>query len=227
MTQMSESNPDDTLERDVNPARSLDRSALARTLHDLARVRAWVAIKLRTAFGGAARPTFAGLAIELAGLAIAFASGCVIPPSLSVDSQDAGVNSPPAIVSVFADQTPLFESDSPVFARGAGQLSVSLLDTDLDDTLFVRVYVNYTIKTPTPSRASCTAAPNHSPSRSCTANLQGLCMPGDVGVATPLDMTVLVFDRELLDEGTPVFQAMPNGGLTTSKFFHLSCVEPQ
>src|SRR5262249_51954341 len=99
--------------------------------------------------------------------------------------------------------------------------------TDVDDTLFVRVYVNYTIKNASPSRASCTAAPNHSPTRSCTANLQGLCMEQDVGLANPLDMTVVVFDRELLDMGTPLFQAMPEGGLSTSKFFHLTCVEPQ
>ena len=154
--------------------------------------------------------------------------GCVIPPSLSADNQDAGTNSPPAITSVHSDQVELSEPGPVTQARGTGELVVSMIDTDIGDTLFVRVYVNYTINNPTAARASCTAAPNQSAKRSCTADLRGLCLAADVitSSTTPLDMTVLVFDRELLDDGTPAFQAMPPDGLTTGKFYHLICVEP-
>src|SRR5262249_10138627 len=111
-----------------------------------------------------------------------------------------------------------------LFARGAGKLTLTLLDTNVTDTLFVRVFVNYTIKNPTAPRAFCTASPG-TVKRTCTADLAGLCTSQDVGVS-PLDMAVVVFDLEPLDSGTPVFQAMPPDGLSTGKFFHLQCAEP-
>jgi len=157
---------------------------------------------------------------------LAVCSACVIPPSLSADTNDAGVNSPPAITSVHSDQVELSEPGPIAQPRGSGELVVSMIDTDLEDTLYVRVYINYKIDNPTASRASCTAAPNNSSRRSCTADLRGLCTEDDVVTAAILDMSVLVFDRELLDSGTPAFQAMPPDGLTTGKFYHLQCVEP-
>jgi len=180
----------------ANPARSRDTSGLAHALHRSAPVR--VAL----------------LSILLA--------GC---PSLSIDNRDAGVNSPPAIIQVNSDQQELPEPGPVLFTRGSGKLTLTLLDTDVTDTLFVRVFVNYTIQNPTPSRASCTASPG-SVKRTCTADLAGLCTQQDVGLPTPLDMAVVVFDREPLASGTPVFQALPPDGLSTGKFFHLNCAEP-
>src|SRR5258705_13511125 len=59
--------------------------------------------------------------------------GCVIPPSLSVDNQDAGVNSPPAILAVRSDQQELPEPGPVVFDQGptAGKLSLQVIDTDV------------------------------------------------------------------------------------------------
>jgi hypothetical protein len=153
-----------------------------------------------------------------------FSVGCIIPPSLSVDNQDAGVNSPPAIVQVNSDQQELPEPGPVLFTRGTGKLTLTLLDTNIDDTLFVRVFVNYKITDPTSPRAFCSASPG-SVKRTCTADLAGLCTQNDVGM-TALDMAVVVFDREPLDSGTPVFQALPPDGLSTGKFFHLTCAEP-
>lgn len=160
---------------------------------------------------------------------LAALSACVIPPSLSADTNDAGVNSPPAITSVHSDQVELSEPGPITQPRGAGEFVIAMIDTDIGDTLYVRVYVNYKINDPKASRAGCTAAPNNSSRRSCTADLRGLCTEEDVinsGPDKPLDMSVLVFDRELLDSGTPAFQAMPPDGLTTGTFYHLVCVEP-
>jgi hypothetical protein len=199
MTEMSEPHPSLVDDRGGNRARSRRSRRLAYPLHERMR-----------SMGPA---VFSLLLI-----------GCVIPPSLSADNQDAGLNSPPAILSVHSDQVELSEPGPVTQARGTGELVVSLIDTDIGDTLFVRVYVNYTISNPTAARASCTAAPNQSAKRSCTADLRGLCLAEDVG--NTLDMSVLVFDRELLDDGTPAFQAMPPDGLTTGKFYHLLCVEP-
>jgi hypothetical protein len=165
------------------------------------------------------------LPVVRAALLSMFTVGCIIPPSLSVDNQDAGVNSPPAIVQVNSDQQELPEPGPVLFTRGTGKLTLTLLDTDVGDTLFVRVFVNYKITDPTAPRAFCSASPG-SVKRTCTADLSGLCTSQDVGLAAPLDMAVVVFDRQPLDSGTPVFQALPPDGLSTGKFFHLNCAEP-
>ncbi len=157
-------------------------------------------------------------------------AGCVIPPSLSVDNQDAGANSPPSITAVRAADKEYFEGDpnNPVIFTVLVQgqtLNVSMLDTDLTDTLFVRVFVNYTLMNPTGERGSCTAAPSGtSPKRSCTVDTSAVCITDDAGKT--LNMTVVAFDRQPLDAGTPPHQAMPEGGLSTSKFFFLNCQAP-
>lgn len=199
MTKMSERRRCPGARSRANRARSKRRLHLARALHRLPLVRA--------------------------ALLSICSAGCIIPPSLSVDNQDAGINSPPAILQVNSDQQELPEPGPVLFTRGSGKLTLTLLDTDVGDTLFVRVFVNYTTKDPTAPRAFCSASPG-SVKRTCTADLAGLCTAGDVGLATSLDMAVVVFDREPLDEGTPVFQALPPDGLSTGRFFHLGCVEP-
>ncbi len=156
--------------------------------------------------------------------------GCVIPPSLSVGNEDAGVNSPPAILAVRTDQQELPEPGPVIFDRGptAGLVSATLLDTDLEDTLYVHVFVDYTVADPKPPRVTCTAPPPtpRTAQRSVSCNMTPLCQVGEVGLAEALDMTIVVFDREPLESGTPAYQAMPPGGLKTSLFYFLKCQEP-
>jgi hypothetical protein len=154
-------------------------------------------------------------------------AGCVIPPSLSVDTADAGINSAPAIVSVRADLVEFPQFATLVFEKGngAGQLNVTLHDTDLDNTLFVRVFVNYNRPDPTPARAQCEAA-GRTVERTCSANMQAVCTTEDIG-ANPLPiMQVFVFDREPEPDIQPPFQGMPPGGLSTSMTFFLRCQDP-
>lgn len=149
---------------------------------------------------------------------------CVIPPSLSVETGDAGVNSPPAILAVRSDQEELPEPGPVLFERGSGTLNATLLDTDLSDTLYVRVFVEYTIENPTAPRATCTAAPTMTSQRSVTCDLGALCLTSDVGQTR--FMNVAVFDRQPLESGAPMFKAMPEGGQTTSKSYLLECRNP-
>ncbi len=204
MTRMSEPHAALPGEITCNPARSQGPSPLAHGVHDSGQV------VLRSLF-------FGSLAL----------GGCVIPPSLSVGNEDAGINSPPAILAVRDDQQELPPAETVVFDRGAGAINLTLIDTDLGDTLYVRVFIDYTVGDPTPARASCTAAPP-TPAvaqRSVTCDVSAVCKPGDVG-KPPLNMSVVVFDRALLESGTPAFQAMPMGGLKTSLFYFLTCQEP-
>jgi hypothetical protein len=153
--------------------------------------------------------------------------GCVIPPSLEVEDDDAGINSPPAILSVTSDLQALPEPGPVLFDRGAsaGNLSVSLIDSDTQDTLVVRIFVDYNKPDRLPPRSQCTAIPNMTPHRTVTCGLSALCATGDVGVER--SMTIVVFDRPPLEDGDPPFQQMPTGGLSTSRFYFLKCQPAQ
>jgi hypothetical protein len=196
------SEPHAKIDREIaaNPVGLLAGSPLARVVHDPSKA--------------------VGLMLSL------LVAGCVIPPSLSVDNQDAGTNSPPAITAVRADDKVLVEADimnTALFIPGEGSISVALLDTDLTDTLYVRVFVDYSVDDPVAARASCTAPPVDSARRTVTCDVGAVCRPGDVTTGKTLNMNVMVFDRTVLESGDPPFQAVADGGLTSSKFFFLEC----
>lgn len=153
-------------------------------------------------------------------------TGCVIPPNISVGDQDAAVNSPPAILAVRNDITELAEPGPVVSDVGptAGNMTIDLLDTDVGDTLYVRIFVDYGLPDPDNARATCTAVTSDTPQhRTATCDLRGLCKSTDVNKTPTPYMTVVVFDREVLDSGTPLYQAMPPGGLSTSRGYFLTC----
>jgi hypothetical protein len=150
-------------------------------------------------------------------------AGCVIPPSLSVENQDAGVNSPPTITAV-RSETEAYSEPGPIpLIKGEGTLNVQLLDTDIGDTLYVRIFVDYTVDSPTPARSTCTAAPVSTVRRSVTCDVQAVCNQDNPDPDVTFPMSVVVFDRQPLESGDPMFQAMPEGGLSTSRFFFLTC----
>lgn len=166
----------------------------------------------------------AGVARAVLGLLMTL-PGCVIPPSLSVDTTDAGANSAPAVVSVRADGVELPEYSMVTFERGLGTLNLTVHDTDLDDKLYCKVFVDYNNPDQTPPRANSETA-GSTVQRSCTLALAGLCQSDDIGVQRL--MQVLVFDRKPLETGElPLYQAMPAGGLSTGRTYFLRCVEPQ
>lgn len=203
MTQMSDPGRHATSVGNANQPKSWPAWALARALHDRAPV--------------VARFALLGLQVSLI--------ACVIPPSLSVDSQDAGVNSPPAILGVRSDQQALAEPGPVVFARNSGTIQFTLRDTDLLDTLEVRLFVDYSPQNTTAPRSICTAPPSGTPDRTTTCDVRALCLPIDDNVEN-LKMSIVVFDRQVLDTGAPMFQAMAPGGLSTDKFYFLTCQPP-
>jgi hypothetical protein len=155
-------------------------------------------------------------------------SGCVIPPSLSI-AEDAGVNSPPAITSVTSDQQVLPEPGPVVFSQGTmDTLSISMIDTDTLDTLYVGIYVDYNAPNRLAARSKCTAPPGTGPMRTTTCRLNSLCIDADVGVQR--NMTIVVFDRPLDDSGggdLPFQSMVTKDGLSTSRFYFLKCQPAQ
>nr|HEX4313411.1 hypothetical protein [Kofleriaceae bacterium] len=152
-------------------------------------------------------------------------AACVIPPSLSVDTgSDSLPDSPPAITSISADQQTLVEPGLVVF--GVNQQStaiVSVTDTDIDDPIHVRWFVDYSVDNPLPPRVQCDAAPNGEASRTASCLLNTVCVQNDIGKQHLLE--VAVFDRDLADgSGEPLFQFMAgSGGMTTNEIFQLQC----
>jgi hypothetical protein len=155
-------------------------------------------------------------------------TGCVIPPSLSI-GEDAGVNSPPAIQSVTSERQVLPEPGPLVFDQGTmDTLSISMIDTDTLDTLYVGIYVDYNAPNRLAARSKCTAPSGTSPMRTTTCRLNSLCIDADIGVQR--NMTIVVFDRPPDDTGggDPPFQAMmAKDGLSTSRFYFLKCQPAQ
>jgi len=201
MTQMSEAHPVPTAVAPRNRARFRGLSRVARTVH------------------GRRLLVLASLFLSGSGL-----SSCVIPPSLEIGA-DAAINSPPAITAVTSDQQALSEPGPVLFNQGAtaGTLSVSLIDTDVTDTLFVRIFVDYNTPDRLNARVFCPPAPGPSAVRATTCNLTTLCTVSDLNAIH--NMTIVVFDRQPKDDGTePVFQAMDPPGLSTSRFYLLKCV---
>jgi hypothetical protein len=152
-------------------------------------------------------------------------ASCVLPPSLSVDKQDAGIDSPPAITSVRSSTQELDEPgpvEFNIFPSTTDQtVDLTLIDSDVTDTLYIRVFVNYFATAPTPPRVTCSAAATGSPIRTTTCDLSTLCLSGDQG-NTNLWMEIVVFDRQVQDTGTPAYKAT-EGGLSTDRTYNLLC----
>lgn len=150
--------------------------------------------------------------------------GCIIPPSLGVEQQDAGVNSPPSILSVRSDQTELPEPGPiDIEVNQTSPLNLTLLDTDINDTLYVRVFLDYAKDTPTSPRSTCIAATSGTAQRTATCQAAGICISSDLD-KDPHVMQVMVFDREPLDGAEqPLFQAMNPPGLSTDRVYTLHC----
>jgi hypothetical protein len=188
-----------------NGSKSLERSAVVRRVHDRAAV------------------SFVVVAALLLG-------ACIIPPSLSVEGDGGPGNSPPAILSVTVDQSQLIAPGPVTF--NVGQMStadVTLIDTDLEDTMTVRWFVDYNQNNQVNFRAEGHAAPSGLAQRTVTnIALSALCQQSDT-TKPDHDLSIVVFDRTLTDElpnggpGQPAFQDMASGGLSTSVQFHLTC----
>jgi len=154
-------------------------------------------------------------------------AGCIIPPSLSVDVQDAGIDSPPSITSVRSDLKELPEPGPVQFvaapdANGTS-INLTLLDTDIGDTLYTRIYVDYTVEQPTPARSECLPVPSTgSAIRTTTCSAAAICLQSDIDTL-PHIMEIVVFDRMPVPGGLPSFKAIPPDGQSTTRTYQLMC----
>ena len=143
-------------------------------------------------------------------------SACLIPPDLEPASQDAGSGSPPVILSA---QPTEFAFPGPIVLElgDTRDLSLEVQDGDTKDTLFVQLYVDYNrlpTLAPTPSYASCQAAPTGTAIRLISCDTGALCNSiGDdpnndhVLEAMVADRT-FIFDSDPEAAGQPPYRAL-------------------
>jgi hypothetical protein len=156
-------------------------------------------------------------------------AGCVIPPGLEQQREDAGANAPPIVVSV-RDNVGEYLSPGPVrFERGTGEARVTVYDVDASDTLYVQFFVDYDRVDPTPPRAACPAPPpvtGGSLERVAVCDVRALCVMAEDG-REDLFLEIEVYDRMPGNGGEPVFRDLPPGGLKSARAYMMACEEPQ
>jgi hypothetical protein len=170
-------------------------------------------------------------AVAIAGAALlmmlcATLVGCIIPPSLRVESDS---NSPPVILTVSGDQTALAEPGPMVLEQGSTSTSLvlTLLDTDVRDDLYVRMFVDYNMPDRLPPRVACDVPHNDTNPqeiRTTSCNVSGLCLTADIPVQRIL--TIVVSDRRPMDFGADP-QQVPDPGLSSNLVYFLRCQPPQ
>ena len=159
-----------------------------------------------------ARPVHVLLAVML--------GACVVPPPLEVDTSDGGANSPPAITSVIdtsgtsrrpPDTITLLTMPLPQTLR------VGLVERDVDDDLFLQLFVDYETASPHDADVNCTAPPigDGSSTRSADCTTNSLCD------TAPSEHTleIEVYDRE----PQPNAPYRETDGFFATWTFHLVC----
>lgn len=159
---------------------------------------------------------------------VAAGSGCILTPNLDVEGGDAGPSSPPVIAS----SAPPFEFPGPfVLERDNtdATLSLTIRDNDIDDTVFVRVFLDYDPETGAGLVSDCGAAPESGIQRSVDCPLALACSLVDEGDTGTHVLEAVVTDRDWLmsddpDAATqPPLRAVANNAGLSIRGWVMSC----
>ena len=127
---------------------------------------------------------------------------CVIPPPGDFAEGDAGPSSPPVFVSAapaefaFPGGT-LFTLDR----NDQRRLALTLRDVDVDDTLYVRLYVDYGLPSQDAAKGDCQAVPSSEQIRVADCSVFSLC--NLVSDTEPHVLEGMVADLEFLSDSDP------------------------
>lgn len=149
-------------------------------------------------------------------------AGCVIPPPLERENLDASVNSIPVITRV----DPNFPSPGPIAIHRQEQepISLTVRDNDLNDTVWVYLFVDYNYPSPVPHLNSCQSSVSEL-DRNLTCPLNALCA-FEEGPPDQLHyLEAMVTDRALLPEGEPLYRALPPDTGVSYRSWLMTCNE--
>lgn len=151
-------------------------------------------------------------------------AGCVVPIPAEPEVADAGVNSPPIIVS--ASPSMPFDSGGPLDVASLSTVSVALRDKDIADTLYLRVFRDYQLAKerifPIDWRTVTNDPTTGTADR--TANFQTSTWCDGAPAGQTLVFDVVVADRDWDVPGAePKYRAVIPGGETSTRSWVGTC----
>lgn len=165
--------------------------------------------------------------VVLAVLTSAAVTACVVPPPLEVETNDAGLNSPPIITS--ARDAALNSLRPPatltvnLMTQPPAQLDLTLFDLDVTDELTIQMFFDYDIR-PLDARVSCTSpgSPEGETTRNLSCTTSSLCLEEDVGTPDLHRLEIEVYDGR--PEDVAPFRTPPPGALFSTWTLDLICI---
>lgn len=161
------------------------------------------------------------------GLAVT-AAGCVVPVPLELETADAGPTAQPELVSAAPGE---FDFPGPLALDPGDQrrMSLTLRDRDLEDTLYVRMFVDYGLPNQTGFVSDCVAVPSGALTRIADCSTSAIC--NSVTDSDKHVLEAMVSDREFLPTGDPraagqdAFRELPIDAAFDYRFWQLTCTQ--
>jgi hypothetical protein len=169
-----------------------------------------------------------GMTFLLAGVLALSLVACVYPAPLELDTPDGGPSSVPLIISASPSEF-AFPGAITLDRGDQRRLFLSLNDNDLEDTLHVRLYVDYGRPNENSQSGECAAAAAGEKTRVADCSISSLCTAIDPGDTSQHVLEALVADREFLLEsnpladGQPAFRALPSNAAFSIRSWLMEC----
>ncbi len=151
-------------------------------------------------------------------------SACIFPLELQVGTFDAGPSSPPSITGAGPAPDFLFPGPMILDRQDTRTLSLDVLDIDLEDFIFVRLYVDYGRPNPEPAFAECQAAPTGEETRVLACPVNSLCNSIEDSDQGDHFLEAMAVDREFISdsaleaEGQDLYRAVSDFGRVRPAF---------
>jgi hypothetical protein len=138
--------------------------------------------------------------------ALVAVAGCVLPADLEPAGADAGPSSPPVIL--FATPADAYTIPGPILVSrdDSPRMSLTARDVDIDDNLYVRLYVDYEAppdRLPRPARADCQQVPSGTAERIISCPTNALCSDIPADDTSNHVLEAMIVDRTFLLDGDP------------------------
>ncbi len=129
-------------------------------------------------------------------------ASCILLRELEVETEDAGVSSPPVIVSAGEG----FDFPGPITLNRDNptqEIQLTIADNDIDDTMHVRMFLDYDNQSGAFLVSDCTAPASNTRLRTVFCPTDRICSTLDSADTMLHSLEVAVTDRDWLTAGDP------------------------
>ncbi len=150
--------------------------------------------------------------------------GCVLPPPLEIIEADASLNAPPIALSASPAEFD-FPGTIALTRPEERRLSLTISDNDIEDTLYMRFFVDYETNGagPSPAYAVCIASPSGTAIRIADCPMSSICNAVNPNDNTTHVLELMIADREFLAEGDPPFRSLPPNAAWSMRSWTMTC----